>query len=51
MWLESVGFGRNTKYWKQEATILRHPKLSREDFIKLKMKYDRGVRQKRIGER
>jgi hypothetical protein len=51
-WLESIGYGKNSQYWKEEQTAHPTKKLDRSVLPELKAKYAqrKGSRQRLIGE-
>lgn len=49
-WLESIGYGKNSGYWKPETTAHDTLKLDRAALKDLKSKFSKGSRQRLIGE-
>lgn len=51
-WLESIGYGANSEYWREEPTALKTKKLDRSVMPEIKQKFAKksGGRQRLIGE-
>ncbi len=49
-WLESIGYGKDSKYWDLQLSAVEHHKLHPEAYDEILNKWNQGVRQRFIGE-
>ncbi len=49
-WLESIGYGKDSKHWDLQLSAVEHHKLQPEAYDEILNKWNQGVRQRFIGE-
>lgn len=49
-WLESIGYGKDSKHWDLQLSAVEHHKLQPDAYDEILNKWNQGVRQRFIGE-